>query len=575
MNNHKYLLIVLLAEMVSFLTFSQANLVPNPSFEEKDWNIFPNKPDGPAQLEKCNDWKNFETSDWYSSAPGFYNGKFISESTSNTGDPMSAHSGTHYIGFGPCEGAQVKLNSKIGKYQFVQVAFWFSPFKRMDTKINIYLLPDKAGNNALNDCYNPNITFEFHDVIDINSSGPDSIHHPGQWYQYISKPFLITEGDYEWIAIKGDNHEGALNNVEYMYVDDVQVVSTELCDHICLPDLPDITYGSLQNTMIGNTLFRFNLLIKDAMGVEFIVFSTEGQEMYNYDCFDPNGLKNDGYDDFLLEWNGNDNWGDNMPEDAYTYYIRMWNCHDEVIFDQKSITVSPPEEAAFVVPEFHNNELENCCEENKYFQNIQIAGIERTDVNDFITAGENVTSGTPGPVIIKNGANVIWRAGNEINVEPGFEVEPGAYFDGGIASCGATIALRKAEPVSRLTAENQSNSIAHEAKDNSIGNEENIEKTEERDFLPDQRYLSTDITINPNPSISGVFIVSGLKVFPESFEAKYRSWITVYNVLGEVVYKSSNLTSPYSIDISLKPKGIYFVKIQNDEEITVQKIIYQ
>lgn len=40
-------------------------------------------------------------SDWYSAAPGFYNGVYISESTGNTGDPMFAHSGTHYIGFGP------------------------------------------------------------------------------------------------------------------------------------------------------------------------------------------------------------------------------------------------------------------------------------------------------------------------------------------------------------------------------------------------------------------------------------------------------------------------------------------
>lgn len=60
MNKENHFLIILLAVILAVSGFSQTNLVPNPSFEEKDWNIFPDKPDGIGQLEKTNDWKNFK-----------------------------------------------------------------------------------------------------------------------------------------------------------------------------------------------------------------------------------------------------------------------------------------------------------------------------------------------------------------------------------------------------------------------------------------------------------------------------------------------------------------------------------
>lgn len=91
-------------------------------------------------------------------------------------------------------------------------------------------------------------------------------------------------------------------------------------------------------------------------------------------------------------------------------------------------------------------------------------------------------------------------------------------------------------------------------------------------------------SIVPNPSANGLFTISGAI-----------GTITITNLLGEVVFQSANLlinsSANQKIDISTYPKGIYFVKlflsartgksrtdvegIQNGNEISVQKIVYQ
>ncbi len=443
-NNRFYIILIVTACLFGMMANSQTNLVPNSSFETRSPSASSNKPNADDQLEKCKYWKNFKSSDWYSDKPGFFNGRFdASGITNGLSGPgfLLAHTGNHYIGFGPCEGAQVELTSKVAKYSFVVVSFWWSPRTKEDTKINVYLLKKKASNNALHDCNNPDIDFEVHFEIDVNSTGQDAEHIPGQWYYYTSEQFLTIEDEYEWFAIKGDNHIGNLHHREYIYVDDVSVNALPLCYHICIPQLSSITYSTIPNAMIGNTNKTFRVLIENAMGIEFIMFDTWGGEFYHYNSFDPNGLKNPGYSDFLLEWNGNNDQGNNVPQDVYVIYLRMWNCNEQIIINNLSLTVFPPSEPAFVIPEIHNNVLADCCEDFKYYQNIEFTGTFRKDVNDFIMAGENVTSGPTGPVIVKSGANVKFVAGNQIIIEPGFSVELGANFEGIIAECGAIVKI--------------------------------------------------------------------------------------------------------------------------------------
>lgn len=71
-------------------------------------------------------------------------------------------------------------------------------------------------------------------------------------------------------------------------------------------------------------------------------------------------------------------------------------------------------------------------------------------------------------------------------------------------------------------------------------------------------------------------------LFPNPTTGKYKvegsdltiSGLEVYNIFGEKVFQSSNLNqlSSYEIDLSLSPKGIYFVKICDGTKIHTEKI---
>jgi len=74
----------------------------------------------------------------------------------------------------------------------------------------------------------------------------------------------------------------------------------------------------------------------------------------------------------------------------------------------------------------------------------------------------------------------------------------------------------------------------------------------------------TDLYPNPN---NGIFTVhtSGLEV----------SHFEIYNVLGEIVFKSEIKNSQTEIDLSFQPKGIYFIRIstETDNNLLTKKLI--
>ena len=82
--------------------------------------------------------------------------------------------------------------------------------------------------------------------------------------------------------------------------------------------------------------------------------------------------------------------------------------------------------------------------------------------------------------------------------------------------------------------------------------------------------LSTDskIIIYPNPT-NGKIQVIGNQISVIGIE--------IYNMLGEKIYEKLKLNQPTSneIDLSFSPKGIYFVKIIEGEEIYNKKIVVQ
>jgi hypothetical protein len=77
-----------------------------------------------------------------------------------------------------------------------------------------------------------------------------------------------------------------------------------------------------------------------------------------------------------------------------------------------------------------------------------------------------------------------------------------------------------------------------------------------------------DIHVYPNPG-SGIFNIVSDKGFQDKTE------VSVYNYLGEIVYKETSSSAEIGLDLSREQKGIYFLQITSDKKSTLGKIVLQ
>ena len=82
---------------------------------------------------------------------------------------------------------------------------------------------------------------------------------------------------------------------------------------------------------------------------------------------------------------------------------------------------------------------------------------------------------------------------------------------------------------------------------------------------------SSDISIFPNPT-SGKFQI----LLTDNNSPTIIHQITILDIRGSKVWEKLNTSNQlFEIDLSSQPKGVYFVKIENEQGIKVEKIIYQ
>jgi hypothetical protein len=72
------------------------------------------------------------------------------------------------------------------------------------------------------------------------------------------------------------------------------------------------------------------------------------------------------------------------------------------------------------------------------------------------------------------------------------------------------------------------------------------------------------INFYPNPS-TGIFTIKGNNI--QSIE--------ITNINGQTIKQLTINNERYMLDLSEQPKGIYFIKIKNDDFISVKKIVVQ
>ncbi|MGQ0829130.1 MAG: T9SS type A sorting domain-containing protein [Bacteroidota bacterium] len=201
--------------------------------------------------------------------------------------------------------------------------------------------------------------------------------------------------------------------------------------------------------------------------------------------------------------------------------------------------------------------------EGLYLQNKTISDTKNYIASNKIETGYNVTSTIPaGNFVLNNTSIVTMKAGKSISLAPGFIAQTGSNFIAMISpvSCDGTTALQERSVVQENSYENEN------------GNSANTETIVVTDAVYNETTTSTitrsktnELKIYPNPTNSSIIIET--EMIPNK--------INIYNNLGLIVKELSDFESASTkIDFSSYPQGIYFVKIETQYGIKLEKVIY-
>ena len=181
-------------------------------------------------------------------------------------------------------------------------------------------------------------------------------------------------------------------------------------------------------------------------------------------------------------------------------------------------------------------------------------------INVFVTYQDNLvlTQTIPSGTIVKYGAistiqasnviqtnaNVTYRAGQQILLKPGFEVNPGAEFHAFIEPCIISKDL---------------NGNSH-MRDNSDFFQKNIIDNQ-------HNQLSQSVIYYPNPTNDMVHL---------SFVEKSSDiYLSVYDIIGKELFRKTITNNFFDVDLSPFSPGIFLFKITSDEYNQTIKIIKQ
>jgi len=465
---------------------AQTNLLHNGSFENTD-----QPPNCWAQAHRATDWRTeYEyNSDDYNHSPdyfdetvNFYNAGVCAGSYGSGQGHLrytqGAHTGQRFVGLGRYELIQQLLDAPLIQGEDYIISMYVALATDAGSEwsggsvFTLGVARDKVryinpvGYTTCEEGYG-----DYHDGISQNISVVGNLeltiteYPPANGWQRVSvgfqAPTSLPSDQWEWLFMDvrrsgtpwmSDDCDG-----DYLFVDDVTLTRATFCGATCSPELGTLEYGLYVNGVftpgllpnsveVGSSVTRaFNLFVKNAIGIELTVFSSGSNIAYVQREFDVNGLRDfnqstgEYYPDFWFTWDGENGSNDFIypGNDGLVYNLRIWNCNpgDIVNLIGQSLIYIPGNLLNEQPPLIRNYILDDCCDEYKYFQNHTFSGFSRTDVQNFIRAGYSVTSGTLGNVIVPNTSEVIFHAGNQINLEPGFFVQPGAIFTASISDC--------------------------------------------------------------------------------------------------------------------------------------------
>jgi hypothetical protein len=307
----------------------------------------------------------------------------------------------------------------------------------------------------------------------------------------------------------------------------------------------NVTSGNYLNALTLYNLDNVNELTWEIQDINGNVVRTIGP-LYN----PPN----------TIAWDGRDNNGVNVTFGTYHWFLTVKNLCGSLPYEGTfGYNVHPDLNDPLLAPLFdytpipkpyidcpysfdyseHSRPPKECCalQPHLSIQNQNIAGRWDYILLQTISAGPSVA--------VKAGSDVLFQAGTQISLLPGFTVEPGTEFDAIIAGC--TPGGRMANPDLPVT------SCASK-------------QTTATRKAPEKK--EAELIVYPNPS-AGVFTLSATE--------NSISKVCVVDLFGKVVREYSKPGSEVmNLDISEQPKGIYIVKVEQlDGKVRMKKVIYQ
>ncbi|MFN4122989.1 MAG: T9SS type A sorting domain-containing protein [Flavobacteriales bacterium] len=187
----------------------------------------------------------------------------------------------------------------------------------------------------------PSILNSFQNIADFTINPQEFIEGNAVQSKYLKfkKTFstpatgIGNYSNYNWIIIQlediipfYDQGNADCDKDQYIYLDDIAVISADKCESECRPNLGPISFEDFGNAVIVSQA-PFNGKIANATHYVFEVFSTfNGNMEYRQEGYDFNGLNDPGYPNHFFSWVGLKANGNPLVEDAYAYRLDAWNC---------------------------------------------------------------------------------------------------------------------------------------------------------------------------------------------------------------------------------------------------------